>query len=64
MKTARGPSRPQPAPRPIRRFVQPAPGPHHNPPPATPTTPSNKVAADAIRIAKHPPGIDGRQQRN
>jgi hypothetical protein len=56
------PPKPQPG-RPVKPF-RPAPGPHHNPPPATPPTPSNKVAADAVRIAKNPPGIDSRQMRN
>jgi hypothetical protein len=49
--------------RPVKLY-RPAPGPHHNPPPATPPTPSNEVAAHAVRIAKNPPGIDPGQQHN
>jgi hypothetical protein len=58
----RGPPKPQPW-RPVKPF-RPAEGPHHQPPTTTPPTPSNEIAADAVRIAKNPPGIDGRQQHN
>jgi hypothetical protein len=61
LKILRGPSRPQPTPRPVKLY-RPAPGPHHNPPPATPPTPSNEVAAHAVRVASSPGGIDGKQQ--
>jgi hypothetical protein len=62
MKITRGPSRPQPAPRPVKLY-RPEPGPHHNPPPATPPTPSNEVAAKAVRQASdHNSSIPSKQQ--
>jgi hypothetical protein len=62
LKITRAPPKPQ-ASRPIKRFEQPALGPHHNPPPATPPTPSNKLAAEAVRIASdHDGSIDPRKQ--
>lgn len=63
MKIKRLPDRPAPPSRPIQRFEPPAPGPHHNPPTATPPTASNETAAQAVRIAKNPPGVDPTQQR-
>jgi hypothetical protein len=57
------PPKPQPA-RAIKHFDRPEAGPHHNPPAATPPTPSNALAADATRIAKNPPGIDPRQMHD
>jgi hypothetical protein len=63
-RTVRLAPRPQPASRPIKSFDPPAPGPHHNPPHATPPTPSNEVAAHAVRIAKNPGSIDPRQMSN
>jgi hypothetical protein len=63
-KTVRtAPPKPQPS-RPIKSFPQPAPGPHHNPPRATPPTPSNEVAAHAVRVASNPGSIDPRQRRS
>jgi hypothetical protein len=58
LKVTRLAPRPQPVARPIMRFNQPAQGPHHNPPAATPPTPSNEVAAHAVRVASSPGGID------
>jgi hypothetical protein len=63
MKIIRFPDRPPPAAQPIKRFDVPALGPHHAPPLATPPTASNDIAAQAVRIAKNPPGINPRQQR-
>jgi hypothetical protein len=63
LKITRAPPKPQ-ASRPIKRFEQPALGPHHNPPAATPPTPSNKLAAEAVRTASSPGGIDPRQMRH
>jgi hypothetical protein len=62
LKITRGPPKPQPW-RPVKLY-RPAEGPHHRPTPATPPTPSNDVAAKAVRIASSPGGIDGRQQHN
>jgi hypothetical protein len=63
LKVTRAPPRPQPS-REIKRFEQRAPGPHHNPPAATPPTPSNELAAEAVRIASdHDRSIDPRQMR-
>jgi hypothetical protein len=62
LKVTRAPPRPQPS-REIKRFEPPAPGPHHRPPAATPPTPSNELAREAVRIASSPGGIDPRQQR-
>jgi hypothetical protein len=46
------------------RFEPPALGPHHNPSSPTPPTPSNELAAEAVRIASdHDGRIDPRQQR-
>jgi hypothetical protein len=53
----------QTAGRAIKRFDGPAPGPHRNPTPGTSTRASNEIAAKAVRTAKHPPGINGTQQR-
>jgi hypothetical protein len=64
MKTVRLAPRPQPQARSIKSFAPPALGPHHNPPAATPPTPSNEVAAHAVRTAKNPGSIDPRQMRN
>jgi hypothetical protein len=64
MEPVRGPSKPQPASRPIQKFDGPADGPHRNPPRGTPPTPSNEEAAKAVRIASSPGGIDGRQRRS
>jgi hypothetical protein len=58
LKVIRAAPRPQPASRPIKRFTPPAPGPHHNPPAATPPTPSNAVARHAVEVASSPGGID------
>lgn len=52
----------QPASRAIKRFEQPAPGPHHNPPKATPPKASNAMAARAVRIAASPGGINPKQR--
>jgi hypothetical protein len=64
MKIVQGPSRPLPPSRPIIRQLPQAPGPHRNPPPATPPTPSNATAAETVRIASSPGGIDPRQMHN
>jgi hypothetical protein len=61
-KTVRLAPRPLPPSRQIKSFDAPAPGPHHNPPHATPPRPSNEVAADAVRIAKNPGSIDVRKR--
>jgi hypothetical protein len=52
--------------RPIKSFSPGAPalGPHHNPPAATPPTASNALAAEAVRIAGSPGGIDPRQMHD
>jgi hypothetical protein len=63
LKTVRAAPKPQPS-RPIMKFAQPAPGPHHNPPAATPPTPSNELAAHAVRTASSPGGIDPRQMHH
>jgi hypothetical protein len=60
LKTVRAAPRPQPS-RPIKKFARPAPGPHHNPPAAIPPTPSNAVAAHAVRVASSKGGIYPRQ---
>jgi hypothetical protein len=62
MKTVRLPPRPQPQSRAIKSFAQPELGPHHNPPAATPPTPSNAEAAKAVRIASSPGAIDVRKR--
>jgi hypothetical protein len=52
---------PAPAPFPshsIRRFDQPSLGPHHVPTPGTAGTPSNALAAKAVRMAADPGNID------
>jgi hypothetical protein len=65
MKVTRLAPRVQPPSRPIKSFDRPADGPHRNPPAAaTPPTPSNEVAARAVRIAKNPGSIDPRQMRD
>ena len=55
-KTSHSPPKPQPS-RPIKKFSQPAPA---APPP---NKSANDLVDEAVRIAKNPPGIDGRQQR-
>lgn len=63
MKVIRHPEPPAPPSRPIMQFEQPAPGPHHKPPSTVPATPSNDLAAETIRKAANPGGIDPRQMR-
>lgn len=63
MKITRHAAPPSPPSRPIKRFEQPALGPHHVPPAATPAAASNEEAAHAVRVASSPGGIDPRQQR-
>jgi hypothetical protein len=46
--------------RPIKGQPQPSPGPQHK---GLPATPSNELAAEAVRIASTPGSIDPRQQR-
>jgi hypothetical protein len=41
----------RPPSRPLKRFDPPALGPHHRPPAATPSAPSNELAGAAVRIA-------------
>jgi hypothetical protein len=53
----------RPASRPINHQTPPAPGPHHKGLHSTPGTPSNKLAAEAVRIASSPGGVDPTQQR-
>jgi hypothetical protein len=63
LKVTRAAPRPAPS-REIMRFERPALGVHHNPPAATPPTPSNALAAEAVRTASdHDRSIDPRQQR-
>jgi hypothetical protein len=53
---------PQPTPRPVQVY-RPAEGPHHAPTPATSPTPSNEVAAKAVRQASdHNSSIPSKQQ--
>jgi hypothetical protein len=63
VRIIRGPDRSPPPSRLIKTFSAPALGPHHVPAKATPPTPSNEVAAKAVRTAKNPPGINDTQQR-
>jgi hypothetical protein len=58
LKVVRLAPRPQPQSRPIKSFSQPALGPHHNPTPGTAGTPSNALAAAAVRKAANPGNID------
>jgi hypothetical protein len=62
MKTVRLPPRPAPVARAIKTFAGRTDGPHRNPPAGTPQQASNDVAAEALRIAKNPPGIDPTKQ--
>ncbi|TYL83619.1 hypothetical protein [Bradyrhizobium cytisi] len=64
MKIVRNAPPPSPPSRPILKFAAPAPGPHHNPPAATPPTPSNEVAAHAVRVASSQGSINPRQQQS
>jgi hypothetical protein len=63
MKIVQGPSRPQPPSRKIMHQTPPEPGPHHNPPSASPGTASNQVASATVRAAENPGSIDPTQQR-
>jgi hypothetical protein len=58
------PTRPAPSVRKIDHQSPPVDGPHRNPPSAGGQMPSNKLAADAVRIAKNPGSIDPRQMRD
>ena len=58
LKVTRLPPRPLPPSRPIKRFDQPSLGPHHNPTAGTAGTPSNALAAKAVRMAADPGNID------
>jgi hypothetical protein len=69
LKVVRAPPRPQPS-RKIKHFDQPVPAggaPKHadkiKPSASTPPKASNALAAEAVRIASSPGGIDGTQQR-
>jgi hypothetical protein len=64
LKVIRASPLPSPASRPIKRFEPPTPGPHHNPPAATPPTPSNEVAAHAVKVASSPGSIDPRKMHD
>ena len=61
MKTVRLAPRPAPPSRPIMRFAPPSPAPPM--PSQKSSAASNKLAADTIREANNPRGIDPRQQR-
>lgn len=63
VQITRLPDRPQPPAHEIKRFECPADGPHRSPASAPPPRTSNDVAAEAVRIAANPPGINGDQQR-
>jgi len=52
----------KPASRPAKHFNRPADGPHRSPPKATPPTPSNDVAREAVRRARNPGQINRKQQ--
>jgi hypothetical protein len=58
LKVIRTPAPPPFPSRPIKRFDQPALGPHHNPTAGTAGTPSNALAAKAVRLAADPGNID------
>ena len=62
MRTTRAPSPKSQPSRPIKHFDRPSPGPHHRPPAATPPTPSNDVAAHAVRVASNPGSINIKKQ--
>jgi hypothetical protein len=65
LKMVRGaPSRSPPPSRKINHQSPPVDGPHRNPASGGGQTASNDVAADAVRIAKNPGGIDPRQMRD
>ena len=63
IKIVRGTGRAPVPSRPIKRQERQPDGPHRNPAGGTPIRTSNADAAKAVRTAKNPPGIDGRQQR-
>jgi hypothetical protein len=63
LKIRRMPPPPAPASRPMLRQERPEPGPHHNPPAATPQTASNETAEHALNVARNPGNIDSRKQR-
>lgn len=60
MKMIRQPAPPGPKARPIMYFPQPAPMPY---PKFTPQVPSNETAAETLRKAPSPGGIDPTQQK-
>jgi hypothetical protein len=62
LKVVRASPLPSPTSRPIKRFEQPAPGPHHQPVQHPPIQASNEIARRAVKIASdHNRSIDPRQ---